>query len=179
MTVVPSRFFLGGFFFLVNPIGFRLKDAVDKVSTERRASAEYGGVTQLLTDLLASLINFIRRAATLAVGAATLGYSHGRDLGVVRILALWRGRVTAVVVIGRLGRGRGRRSVKAGLLAMVDLHVVLGEDALGAGTLVAAHPPVVVHVLVHGNAVVPLEGEVAVVGRLVPVHGARARDDGL
>lgn len=62
---------------------------------------------------------------------------------------------------------------------MLHQHVVAREDALEAGTLVLAHPPVVVHVFVHEDLVVPLKGEIAVVGADVAVQSAGMGNDGL
>lgn len=172
-----------------------LKNAVYQVAAKRRAGTEDGSITQFLTDLLPRFVHLARRAALRPTRTASPGGDgHRRDVRVIRVLALrrrgvgaaradggWRGVSRLPARLGLVGWLGGRRGVVAGLFAaaVVDLHVALGEDALGAGPLVAAHPPVVVHVLVHGDLVVPLEGQVAVVGGLIPVEGAGAGDDGL
>jgi hypothetical protein len=54
----------------------------------------------------------------------------------------------------------------------------LGEDALHAGAVVAAHPPVLVHVLVHVDLVVLFQAQVATIGGLVAVQGPGMGQDG-
>lgn len=177
-----------------NNVTASLKDRVHNVATNGSTRTEDGRISQLLSKLLAHLPTL----ALLTIRTGLLRHRHGRHVGVVRarlrlLLLRLGGLVPAVrgllrgggvaVVAGLLGGvaavgGAAAAAVAAAVLGH-GLDVGLGEDALLAGALVAAHPPVRVHVLVDGDLVVPLEGAVTGVRGLVGVEGPGVGDDGL
>lgn len=143
-----------------------LKDAVDNVSSDGRASTEDGRITQLLTKLLAHLAGL---ATAFALALTTLRNRHWGHVCVVGVLLLrWSLRIA---VHGLLWWHRS-------LVLLLDEDVVAREDALLAGSLVAAHPPVRIHVLVHCDAVVLFKRQVSGVAAHVSVEGAGMGDGG-
>jgi hypothetical protein len=82
-------------------------------------------------------------------------------------------RVSRVAIL----RLRDRRNGLLGLL--VDEDVVSGEDTLLSCALVSAHPPILVHVLVHSDTIILLEGQVAAVGSSIAVKGTSVGNSGL
>ena len=126
-----------------------LENAIDDVATDRCASTENRRVTELFTKLLPALLH-------LAGWFVRIG-GRGDAAGAVRDIK------RQVAVTGRLRRLHG--------LGVVDADVAAWEYALGAGPLVAAFPPLRVHVLGHGDAVVGLQVQVAGVGGCVGVQG--------
>lgn len=141
---------------MVAPVGRKLKDAVDNLATNSRTCSEDGGVAQLLAKLLAVLLHLAGLLGALrAVGAVADVEGH-----------------VAVVGGGRSGGVGGHE----GLVLLA--HVAGGEDALHAGALVAALPPLRVHVLGNDDAVVGHEGKVAGVLGMVLVHGGGVGEHG-
>ena len=134
----------------------RSENAIDKITTNRRASAKDRRVTKLLPKLLAAL-----RQLTLAAGLR-------RRRPTNRL----HGDIDGQDAVGRRGRGRRRRHA-----LLLDAHVRPREDAFLARALADALPPLGIHVLGHGDAVVGLQRQVAGVGGRVGVErdGVRQR----
>lgn len=154
-----------------------LEDAVDDVATNRCTRTEDGGITKLLANLLSIHPNLAVAFAALLRWLA-LCYRHRRDTSIVWVLlrrwSLRLGRV-AVCRLLRIGYGSGSGS----LLLLLDEDVVLGEDALQASAVVAAHPPVLIHVFVHVDLVVLVQAQVASIAGIVAVQGSGMGQDGL
>jgi hypothetical protein len=131
---------------IVAPVIVNLKDAIDNLAANSRTCTEDGRIAELLAKLLALLLR--------------LGGLAGRAGAIADVE--WH-----VAVVGRRGERRGRRH-DDGLLVLA--HVAGGEDALHAGALVAALPPLVVHVLGDSDFVIGHEREVAGVLRVVLVE---------
>lgn len=94
---------------------------------------------------------------------------------------MWR-RLAVLRLSGGVERITWNRHGRRPLLLVLDRvhhHIVAREDALLACAHVAAQPPVVVHVLVHFDAIIALEGEIARFGGGVAVECAGAGQDGL
>lgn len=150
----------------------RLEDAVDNVATNRGTSTKDGGVTKLLAKLLAILANLAVARGARLTWLAALCYRHGRNTGIVRVLLRrWSLGLSGIAVCRLLWIRHRGGSGSGSLLLLLDEDVVLGEDALQAGAVVAAHPPVLVHVFVHVDLVVLLQAQVATITGLVAVQG--------
>ena len=134
-----------------------LEDTVHNLASDGRTGTEDCGVSKLLTKLLAALLELAR---LLLCGLLVLVD------GAVVAVAHVHGHVS-VVADGRRGDG-----------LFLAANVARGEDALLAGALVAALPPLVVHVLGDDDLVVGHEGKVAGILSVVLVHGGRVAEDG-
>ena len=133
-----------------------LKDAVNNLSTNRSTSTKDSSVTELLAKLLAVLPSL---ATSFSAASAALGNSNRRHARVVRVL-LGRRAIGWVAILRLDGR----------LVLLFDKDVVSGEDAFLSGTLVLAHPPILVHIFVHCDLVVFLERYIASVRCSVTVQ---------
>lgn len=141
-----------------------LKDAVDNITTNSGTRTKNGSIAELLAKLLTILSNFAISALLLfSVGRLpTLSNSHGRHIRVVRVLLMrW--------TLSRRGISILRLRVRGGsvggrlLLLVLNEDIVPGEYALLAGSGVLAHPPVLIHVLMHNNLVIFIERHIAVI----------------
>ena len=148
-----------------------LKDRINNITPNRRPRPKNRRIPQLLPNLLPRLPN-LTPALLLPLLRIRL---H-------RLPRRRRGRIPTTI---RLLHHRLRvlRLLVPDLLADIAVvalrnDVAAREDALRAGPLVAPHPPVWIHVLVHGDAVVALEGQVAGVGGGVFVEGSCVGEDG-
>lgn len=136
------------------------KDVIYSFAAGSRTCTENGGIAEFLAKLLALLLDL-----------AGLAWCGGSGL----LLLSARGHVEGhVAVVG----GGGRGVVGGGYGFLFFAHVAGREDAVHAGALVAALPPLVVHVLGDGDLVVGHEGEVAGVLGVVLVHGRGVAEDG-
>lgn len=156
----------------------RLEDGIHDITSNTGTRAENRRIPQLLAKLLAHIPRLApgRLSATLLL----IRHRHRRRSAIIRVLLRRRRRISTVDRLCRCGVGSllvvgGVNRRRAGQ----GLDVGAGEDALGAGAVVAAHPPVGVHVLIDVNGVAALEADVAGVGGGVGVEGLGVGDDGL
>lgn len=149
-----------------------LKDAVDNITTNSGTRTKNGSIAELLAKLLTILSNLAISALLLfSVGRLpTFSNSHGRHIRVVRVLLL-RGTTLSRRGISILRLRVGGGSVRGRLLLLVlNEDIVPGEYALLAGSGVLAHPPVLIHVLMHNNLVILIERYIAVIRSDVAVQ---------